>query len=1130
MKRGQGTAEPGSSSEGDASTNKRPRISDVLENEDGASSGSEKSGSSDSSSSAGPEEDAEEAEIGLRSTQAVHEKHSRRQENVAAEHGIIERVDCYNFMCHEHFSVELGPLINFIVGKNGSGKSAILTALTLCLGGKASATNRGQSLKSFVKEGKESATIIVRIKNQGDGAYLPDMYGDSIIVERHFTRSGSSGFRLKSKSGTIVSTRRADLDSITDYFALQMDNPMNVLSQDMARQFLSTSSPVEKYKLFMKGVQLEQLDQDYHMMEESIDQLLNKLKDHQDQLTVLETNRNNARARLAQSDRHESLRARIRHLRAQTAWIQVEEQERLRDSLIAEIAETRARIEQLESEAENRDAEFQAADEEVNEATEAVRVAKEAHAALDDSRAEIKQRYDEAVKERTGLQAQQAMIREHLMDNKRTIADTQKQIAEENARLEALNGGATAAKLAELEEKKAAATAAKDKYNNHKEGADRLERAVSKAEEAAGEKRGPIGVKKTEITDAESQLRTLMRDSRGKQDGFNERMPLLLRAIAAERGFDQPPVGPLGQHVRLLQPKWSSILENAFGATLTSFVVTSKRDMNVLSGIMQRVNCVCPIFIGNSQGRIDTTDHEPDPQFDTALRVLEIDNDMVRRQLVINHGIEQMLLIENVEEASTIMFDGTRPRNARRCYCIDSRDRRRGIHLAFSRNGDPNQSPIAAFTGRPRMKTDIDIQIRLQREVIDTLKQDLGRLEQEYRTAVQHLQRQKQMLAIHKNQEHELFVESQKAEDKADELKDSIDDDRNQDGRLEALTSAMKEAEEEMKLHERSFEDCVNAKDEATAKVKEIKRELAAKDAEISSVSENTRKAETELLRKSNKRHAALVGKNDAIATTDTAKAQVTQIERRQEDTTARITDFIQKASMVSPRVLIDQGETEISLAEKLERLDRDLRRYDSQMGASREEIAAAAAEADAKYERSQNEIVGFRTLAQMLKNSLVHRQERWQKFRAHITSRAKIQFMYLLSERGFRGRILANHKRKILDIQVVEPDSTKDGISRGARTLSGGEKSFSQICLLLSLWEAMGSPIRCLDEFDVYMDSVNRKMAIDILMYAARCSVGRQYILITPGSRSEITAAPDVRVKELAEPERGQRTLSFAQ
>lgn len=79
----------------------------------------------------------------------------------------------------------------------------------------------------------------------------------------------------------------------------------------------------------MKGVQLEQLDHDYHMMEESIDQLQSKLTDHQEQLKVLESNRNNARARLAQSDRHESLRARIRHLRAQTAWIQVEEQERV---------------------------------------------------------------------------------------------------------------------------------------------------------------------------------------------------------------------------------------------------------------------------------------------------------------------------------------------------------------------------------------------------------------------------------------------------------------------------------------------------------------------------------------------------------------------------------------------------------------------------------------------------------------------------------------------------------------------------------------------------------------------------------------------------------------------------------
>ena len=79
-----------------------------------------------------------------------------RQGRHPADSGIIESVTCTNFMCHSFLHVELGPLINFIVGHNGSGKSAVLTALTISLGGKASSTNRAGSLKSFVKEGQES--------------------------------------------------------------------------------------------------------------------------------------------------------------------------------------------------------------------------------------------------------------------------------------------------------------------------------------------------------------------------------------------------------------------------------------------------------------------------------------------------------------------------------------------------------------------------------------------------------------------------------------------------------------------------------------------------------------------------------------------------------------------------------------------------------------------------------------------------------------------------------------------------------------------------------------------------------------------------------------------------------------
>ena len=75
--------------------------------------------------------------------------------NLPADNGIIEIVTCTNFMCHDFLEIALGPLINFIIGHNGSGKSAVLTAITICLGGKATATNRGQSLKSFIKNGEE---------------------------------------------------------------------------------------------------------------------------------------------------------------------------------------------------------------------------------------------------------------------------------------------------------------------------------------------------------------------------------------------------------------------------------------------------------------------------------------------------------------------------------------------------------------------------------------------------------------------------------------------------------------------------------------------------------------------------------------------------------------------------------------------------------------------------------------------------------------------------------------------------------------------------------------------------------------------------------------------------------------
>lgn len=50
-------------------------------------------------------------------------------------------------MCHSNLVIEFNQSINLLVGNNGSGKSAILTALAIGLGARASVTARGNSVK-----------------------------------------------------------------------------------------------------------------------------------------------------------------------------------------------------------------------------------------------------------------------------------------------------------------------------------------------------------------------------------------------------------------------------------------------------------------------------------------------------------------------------------------------------------------------------------------------------------------------------------------------------------------------------------------------------------------------------------------------------------------------------------------------------------------------------------------------------------------------------------------------------------------------------------------------------------------------------------------------------------------------
>jgi len=103
-----------------------------------------------------------------------------------------------------------------------------------------------------------------------------------------------------------------------------------------------------------------------------------------------------------------------------------------------------------------------------------------------------------------------------------------------------------------------------------------------------------------------------------------------------------------------------------------------------------------------------------------------------------------------------------------------------------------------------------------------------------------------------------------------------------------------------------------------------------------------------------------------------------------------------------------------------------------------------------------------------------------------------------------------------------VKVDQDKNNLVTDTKSLSGGERSFSTVALLLSLWYQMDTPFLAMDEFDVFMDVVNRGLSITLLVDFARKYNYRQFIFITPQSTSQITKGDDVKIFSLENPDRG--------
>ena len=117
-------------------------------------------------------------------------------------------------------------------------------------------------------------------------------------------------------------------------------------------------------------------------------------------------------------------------------------------------------------------------------------------------------------------------------------------------------------------------------------------------------------------------------------------------------------------------------------------------------------------------------------------------------------------------------------------------------------------------------------------------------------------------------------------------------------------------------------------------------------------------------------------------------------------------------------------------------------------------------ADAKRKYEAAKNDLLSCKeTINELtvkkdsLQDDYILRTKRWKESRNKNSALVELQFREYLKKKNFFGNVIFDHDKKALFLNVqTDVNNTSGANSKDVRNLSGGERSYVSLCLLLAL------------------------------------------------------------------------------
>ncbi|CAH0724545.1 unnamed protein product, partial [Brenthis ino] len=1016
--------------------------------------------------------------------------------NYLQRDGVIRSIVVKNFLCHKYLKVDFEKSIKFIVGHNGSGKSAILDALILGLGGKAYNTHRYGQIKSYVQTGAEFASIQIKIKNDGPKAYKYNEYGRYITIIRDITHTGDSTYKVKSASDKVISNRRSAVDSILLAHNIQMDNPVSVLPQKVTKEFNDLSDD-KKYLFYKRATNLALTEENYDKALEDCSkakQILNIKKktceDYEDELRKWEKIMANINAK-------EKNRVEKMELDRELKWSTIRKWE--------------YEVKKRERDFERKNEEWLRNDRKINRPLN-----------IDDSSLnELKCKLKNEIDERTKLENEKKELDNKVSTNKRKLDDIQESkrkisniIAREEEKIKKFNGqiqdimsGSAAQRhqvaVERVEEARELVketrarldTAAVDAANADAE-CERARQLLHTAQanyQRLSEKLGRMSNKERELQRNAGPL--------SKYGAYATRLHERVLAAAAANRFRRRPLGPVGAYLSVRNEIWSSALEHILGHAIESYCVDNSQDYETLKAVIDEV------YTDRREKRPDVTccqflEHPhpargpPLPRGSAAccaLSALEVDNPVVYNYLVDELALETILLVQTDEEAMQFcQREQNVPNNCRkvvtcecseyfpapryRCYGSEARPVR-FLHAsaeAALRQLRAEHSECAAAREaaerdvRERREQCVQAQARRERERarVRDLHTSMQRHESELRRCENELQRTHAPQLQERQEEMNI---SQQRLQKARENKDKIEQQESE------LADKIKETLQELK---------------------DVKMQLNRVNNNIKNTDDSLEKMQSECNKKLSQIELKRKTHNDIknILEEMKRKNQIEIPEKKRLIENLKNDVITQGSRIENPRpkhvltALLQDKEAELSsFADE---------QYDQEHVRKELDIAREKYETISKYLEDLEQLIEemTKTVDTHLRSCLL----RLNTVSLHVQN----NFKAILDMRRIQGQL------------HIDNVSKKLWFDQGGRQASGGERTFALVAFLVALQECVDLPFFFMDEFNVFLDGVNYKKAVELLLIAARKRPACQYVFITPNEPPGLRSDTDLDIQ----------------